>query len=86
MTRGVVDAIQPLLRQSSSLLDHLIMVLKKALLGRYRIPTIFPNLSNSILHLVREVNSRISSVVGFIHLLKSTKVLPESVGVEILGE
>lgn len=35
VTKGLLVAVQPLLSLNESLTDHLIVVLKKALLGRY---------------------------------------------------
>lgn len=35
VTKGLLEAVEPLLSLTTSLTDHLILVLKKALLGRY---------------------------------------------------
>lgn len=35
VTKGLLEAVEPLLGLNESLTDHLIVVLKKALLGRY---------------------------------------------------
>lgn len=75
VTKSLLVAVQPLLGLNESLTDHLIVVLKKALLGRYYHRS---TLILSYLYYRREVNSRATSVTGFIQLLKFAKGNPHT--------